>query len=105
MNDEKQASTAGNAESENREVPLIAAIGAQPPSGNGCMRKYRAEVTRISYARQTVEIDEASIGLAKDRALKKASEGAFSTYESEYEISWIEPVVAERPSLTASIEL
>jgi len=55
------------------------------------MSKYYVEVTRISYARQTLEIDAESVSAAEELALERAAEELFSTYESEYEISSVEP--------------
>jgi len=55
------------------------------------MSKYYVEVTRISYARQTLEIDAESVSAAEELALEQAAEELFSTYESEYEISSVEP--------------
>jgi hypothetical protein len=52
--------------------------------------KYCIEVTRISYARQTLEIEAESAGQAKNLALEQAPEEEFSTYETEYEISSVE---------------
>ena len=54
--------------------------------------KYSIEVTRISYARQTLEIEMDSVQQAKDLAMEQAPEGDFSTYDTEYEISSVEVV-------------
>lgn len=49
--------------------------------------KYRVEVTRVAYTRQTVTIEAESVGEAEDLALNEAPEEEFCTYDSEYEIS------------------
>jgi hypothetical protein len=54
------------------------------------MSKYIVEVTRIAYARQSVEIDAESSSQAGDLALNRAADEEFSTYESEYEVSSVE---------------
>lgn len=51
--------------------------------------KYDIEVTRISYARQTVGIEAESLMRAKDLAVERAKDEEFSTYETEYEVSWV----------------
>jgi hypothetical protein len=61
------------------------------PIGESVMSKYHVEVTRISYARQTLEIDAESVSAAGELAMKRAADELFSTYESEYEISAVEP--------------
>jgi hypothetical protein len=54
------------------------------------MNKYYVEVTRTSYARQTVEIEADSVRQAESLAMKRAPDEDFSTYESEYEVSSVE---------------
>ena len=51
------------------------------------MSTYYVEVTRISHARQTLEVEAESLRKAKDLALRRAPDEEFSTYESEYEVS------------------
>lgn len=53
--------------------------------------KYYVEVTRISYARQTVEMEAESKEQAGKLALQVTPEGEFSTYDTEYEVSSVEP--------------
>ncbi len=54
------------------------------------MSTYYVEVTRIAYARQTLEVEAESLSKAKDLALGRAPDEEFSTYESEYEVSSME---------------
>jgi len=58
------------------------------------MSKYYVEVTRISYARQTLEIAAESRSEAEDLAMTTAPDEEFCTYESEYEISSVEAAKA-----------
>lgn len=53
--------------------------------------KFYVEVTRISYARQTLQIEADEKEQARQLALREAPEGEFSTYETEYEVSSVEP--------------
>lgn len=53
--------------------------------------KFYVEVTRISYARQTLEIEADKKEQVRELALQEAPEGEFSTYETEYEVSSVEP--------------
>ena len=62
-------------------------------------KRYQVEVTRISYARQTLQVDAESRSQAEDFALNRALEEEFSTYDSEYEISSVE--LADQSSLRA----
>jgi hypothetical protein len=57
--------------------------------------KYTVEVTRISHARQTLEIEAESVPQAENLALKLAPEEEFSTYDTEYEISSVEKAMPE----------
>jgi hypothetical protein len=45
------------------------------------MNEFFVEVTRISYARQTLKIDAESVSQAQDLAMKRAPDEEFSTYE------------------------
>jgi hypothetical protein len=54
------------------------------------MSKYYVEVTRTSYARQTLEIEAKSANQAKDLAMERAPDEEFSTYDYEYEVSSVE---------------
>jgi hypothetical protein len=56
--------------------------------------RYYVEVTRISYARQTLQVEADSRSQAEDLAMKRAPDVDFSTYESEYEISSVEAAKA-----------
>jgi len=69
------------------------------------MSKYYVEVTRISFARQTLEIEAESVSQAKDLALKRAPDEEFSTYESEYEVSSVEAAKARVAEATRSVAL
>lgn len=53
--------------------------------------RYYVEVTRISYARQTLATESDSKEQAGQLALQRAPEGEFSTYDTEYEVSSVEP--------------
>jgi hypothetical protein len=52
--------------------------------------KYYVEVTRIGYARQTLEIEATSVEGAKHLAVTRAADEEFSTYDAEYEVSSVE---------------
>lgn len=58
--------------------------------------KYYVEITRISHARQALEIEAESVPQAEDFALKLASDEEFSTYDTEYEISSVEKARPEQ---------
>lgn len=51
--------------------------------------KFLVELTRISYARQTIQTEVDTVQQAKELAMKQAPEEDFSTYDNEYEISWV----------------
>lgn len=66
--------------------------------------KYDVEVTRISYARQTVSIEAESVDRAKELALIQAPEEEFSTYGNEYEVSFVQTSTEEDHSLPSTCE-
>jgi hypothetical protein len=77
-----------------RRVPQ-SAQAKSPASGDqirkkSVMNEFFVEVTRISYARQTLKIDAESVSQAKGLAMKRAPDEEFSTYECEYEVSSVE---------------
>jgi hypothetical protein len=49
--------------------------------------KFWVEVTRTSYARQTLAIEADSVEQAETLAMNSAPEGEFSTYDNEYEVT------------------
>jgi hypothetical protein len=49
--------------------------------------KYFVEVTRISYARVTLQVEAESVEQAKGVAMESAPEAELSTYENEYEVT------------------
>lgn len=53
--------------------------------------KFYVEVTRITYARQILEIEADKKEQAGQLALQEAPDGEFSTYETEYEVFSVEP--------------
>jgi hypothetical protein len=59
------------------------------------MSKYYVEVTRTSYARQTLEVEAESMSQAKDFAMQLAPDEEFSTYDYEYEVSSVEVAKAQ----------
>jgi hypothetical protein len=67
--------------------------------------KYLVEFTRFSYARQTLEIEAESVAKAKSRAKEQAPEEEFSTYESEYEVSAVQPETASGRSIPTASEV
>ncbi|MBL8269744.1 hypothetical protein [Steroidobacter sp.] len=62
--------------------------------------KYYVEVTRIGYARQTLEIDAISVEEAKHLAMTRAPDEAFSTYDAEYEVSSVRRLRSPECALT-----
>lgn len=56
--------------------------------------KFYVEVTRISYARQTLEIEAHSKPQASSLAMERAPAGDFTTYDTEYEVASVEAAKA-----------